>query len=312
MFDFFDMHCDTATEIFNNKAELLTNNLNISLDKSDEIAKYVQTFAFWTKNDEDVTVNRFNAFTECYSYFMKQCIKNSERVMIISDKDDLKKSTDNNKRGIILAIEGGGVIEGKIERLEKLRKNGIKLLTVTWNLKNELSGGILDEVESGITETGKEAVSEMERLGIIPDVSHISDKGFEDMCAIAKKPFVATHSNSRSECRHKRNLTDDMFKEIVKRGGIVGINLYAKFLNDSEIAEDKDIVRHIDRFLKLGGEDTVVFGTDFDGVDNKLPKGIKTLKDVNKLVTLLMENYGKETAEKILYKNAYSFFEKQL
>ena len=203
-------------------------------------------------------------------------------------------------------------ISKRSHTVEKLYKSGIKMITLTWNLKNELSGGVLDEVESGLTETGKSVIGEMERLGMIVDVSHISDKGFEDVCKTAKKPFIASHSNSRALCGHKRNLTDDMFKEIVSRGGIVGINLYSKFLSEKESSTVSDVLAHIDRFLKLGGEKTVAFGTDFDGVENQLPAELPKLENMHVMAKLLEQSYGKELAEDIMFNNANRFFLKHI
>ncbi|MBQ2945845.1 MAG: dipeptidase [Clostridia bacterium] len=312
MYNLFDLHCDTATEMFAKKQFLMSNDLNISLNQRRNIEKYIQTFAFWTKEDENTSKPRFKSFTECYAYFMKECIKNSDSVTIIADKSDLEGIKSNGKTGIILSIEGGGVLEGKPENVEKLYKSGIKMITLTWNLKNELSGGVLDEVESGLTETGKSVIGEMERLGMIVDVSHISDKGFEDVCKTAKKPFIASHSNSRALCGHKRNITDDMFKEIVSRGGIVGINLYSKFLSEKEGSTVSDVLAHIDRFLKLGGEKTVAFGTDFDGVENQLPAELPKLENMHVMAKLLEQSYGKELAEDIMFNNANRFFLKHI
>ena len=308
MFDLFDLHSDTATEIFAGGKELKNNDLNISLSQRKGIGRYIQTFAFWTQNDDDRSARRFDAFSATYSYFMKECIKNSDEVAVISDKADLGKAAESGKTGVLLAVEGGGVLEGDPAKVEKLKKCGIKLLTLTWNKANELSGGVLDENQSGLTSVGREVISEMERLGITLDVSHISDKGFEDVCGLVKKPFIATHSNSRAVCPHPRNLTDDMFREIVRRGGLVGINLFNKFLTKDGVADADCICRHIERFLKLGGEKSIAMGTDFDGVDNDLPDGISGLKDMYKLSDALVARFGSETASDIMFRNAYGFF----
>ncbi len=308
MYSLFDLHCDTATEMFEKKQFLMGNNLNVSLNQRRVIEKYIQTFAFWTKDDEITTKNRFKSFTERYSYFMKECIKNSDSITIIADRGDLESIKANGKTGILLAIEGGGVLEGNISNIEKLYKNGIKMMTLTWNRGNELSGGILDENERGLSELGREAVSEMERLKMLVDVSHISDKGFEDVCGVAKRPFIASHSNSRAVCNNKRNLTDDMFKEIVARKGLVGINLYSHFLNESGEATISDVITHIERFIKLGGEKCIAFGTDFDGVENQLPKEVNKLENMHFMAQRLTKAFGDEITKDIMFNNANRFF----
>ncbi len=308
MYSLFDLHCDTATEMFEKKQFLMSNNLNVSLNQRRVIEKYIQTFAFWTKDDEITSKNRFKAFTERYSYFMKECIKNSDSLTIIADKGDLESVRANGKTGILLAIEGGGVLEGNAGNIEKLYKNGIKMLTLTWNRGNELSGAVLDENQRGLSDFGREAISEMERLKMLVDVSHISDMGFEDVCKVAKRPFIATHSNSRSVCNNKRNLTDDMFKEIVARKGLVGINLYSNFLNESGEASLDDVVAHIERFLKLGGERCIAFGTDFDGVENQLPKEVNKLENMHFMAQRLIKEFGNELTADIMFNNANNFF----
>ena len=148
----------------------------------------------------------------------------------------------------------------------------------------------------------------VERRGIAVDVSHLNDKGFDDLVHTAKKPFIATHSNLRAVCGHKRNLPDDQFREIVRRGGIVGINFCKAFLNDDkEKAGFPDLVRHIERMLMLGGEDVIAMGSDFDGTT--VPEGMESvekLADVERY--LLKAGLGEKQTEKIMGGNACAFF----
>ena len=142
---------------------------------------------------------------------------------------------------------------------------------------------------------------------MIIDVSHLSDAGFDDVLKNVSCSFAASHSNLRSVCNHRRNLCDEHFKEIVRRKGIVGINFYKAFLNDNpEDASLSDIVKHIERMLVLGGENTICMGSDYDGCD--VVEGIRKINDIPILYDLIRKEFGRETADKIFWKNAYNFF----
>ena len=157
-----------------------------------------------------------------------------------------------------------------------------------------------------------EAIAEMERQNIIVDVSHLNDEGFADLCKIASKPFIATHSNSRAICGHSRNLTDAQFCEIRDRGGIVGLNYYRNFIVDGgETTSISDLLKHVHHFLELGGENTIALGSDFDGAD--IPGYLDSVEKVDNLYdALLADGLGKELAEKILFGNAYNFIRNNL
>ena len=148
----------------------------------------------------------------------------------------------------------------------------------------------------------------LEQNGIIIDVSHLSDKGFSDVCAVSKKPFIATHSNARKICSHKRNLLDEQIVEIIKRKGLIGLNFYHTFLNNSpKSACADDILRHAEHILSLGGENSLAIGTDFDGAEI-----ISEFDNDNKLLGLeklfLDNGFSKKLTQKIVYTNANNFF----
>ena len=149
----------------------------------------------------------------------------------------------------------------------------------------------------------------MEHNGIVVDVSHASDKLFFDVAEIATQPFIATHSNSRSVTNHRRNLTNEQFKIIKERNGIVGINFHRDFLSDNPDSASKyDLLKHIDKFLSLGGENTVCIGTDFDGCN--LPDDITGSESLAEIYeTLLKHNYKESIIRKIFYENVLNFFE---
>ncbi len=185
------------------------------------------------------------------------------------------------------------------------------MMTLTWNGPNELASGNVDP-QMGFTDFGREAVKEMERQNIIVDVSHLNDKGMEElMGGLATKPIIATHSNLRSICSHKRNLTEEMFRYIVEHKGLCGLNLLHNFVSDEPKKDSKaELFRHVYRMLELGGEDVIACGSDFDG-------GIESQMDNPALFAsfgdYMVENgINRRIADKIMFGNALHFFEENI
>ena len=157
--------------------------------------------------------------------------------------------------------------------------------------------------EKGLTDFGREVVHKMNELGMLVDVSHISDGGFYEIAKISSKPIIATHSNSRAMMNHSRNLTDDMIKVLANKGGVTGINFFHLFLSDKSESKLEDMVRHIKHIVNVGGIDVVSLGSDFDGIDSKVE--IEDISQMGKLYEpLKKEGFSEDDIEKIYYKNA--------
>ena len=184
----------------------------------------------------------------------------------------------------------------------------MRAINLVWNRDNLLCGCAASGENIGLTGAGRDFVCEAERLGIIIDVSHMSEKGFWDLCEVLNGPFMAGHSNSKKICPHPRNLTDEQFCEIVKRGGVAGINLYTEFL--AKDATLYDVIKHIEHFMSLGGEKNIALGGDLDGCDS-LPEGFGGIEDMGNLYELLLrENYREDVVRGIFYNNMYEMVEK--
>jgi len=181
-------------------------------------------------------------------------------------------------------------------------------MTLTWNSSCEIGDGADAKSPKGLTNFGKEVIAEMERQNIAIDISHASDALFYDVASLTAKPFLATHSNSRTLCGHRRNLTDEPFQVIRDRGGLVGINFVPEFLNESGIADLQDVLKHVEHFLALGGERCLAVGSDFDGIGT-LPSGITGVESIENLAEeMLRHNYSENLVHSILFDNAYHFF----
>lgn len=295
---YFDLHCDTITECSLKNKELFDNDLHISVKKTEDYSTWVQTFAIWIP-DTVRGKEAFERFLHVEKTFENQINKNN--MAFCKSSEDFESALKNNKKNIaFLSIEGSAALGGNLENLKTCYDLGVRFMTITWNGECEAAGGCKDG--RGFTDFGKEMIKKMNELSIIADISHLSDKGMEDLFSFSDKPIIATHSDSREVCDHKRNLTDDEFKEIVKRGGIVGLNLYPPFLGSTDYLK---ITEHVDRFLKLGGEKNISLGCDFDGAD--MPNGINNITDMKKIYELFVKNYGETVANAIFFDNAHKF-----
>ena len=263
--------------------------------------KCVRLFAIWT--DDKLSETEANSqFYEMYDVFKKQLDLFKDDVYRVTDR----KSLENSKVGIMLTVENCSVLNGDIRNIEKLVNLGVKVFCLTWNGESSLGYGQLEN--KGLKPFGRECIAEFEKNGAILDVSHLSEKGFYDVCELTNKPFIATHSNAKSITNHNRNLTDEQIREIINRKGLIGLNLYSVFLNNEPDKATKfDLLRHAEHILALGGEDVLAIGTDFDGAD--VITEFKNDKKLLALENLLIKNgFSTELTDKILYKNAEKFF----
>ena len=253
---YFDLHCDTITEICRKKTELSDYSGHLSIEKTKGIRLWRQCFAIFIPDDQrgDAAISYYERH---YHYFKKQMMVNSDE---ISWQRSLSEITGDQTatKAAILTVEGGCVLAGDLNRVQQLSEDGVRMITLTWNGENELGCGISSN--KGLTPFGLQAVQEMERQDIVVDVSHLSDAGLDDAISCTTRPFMASHSSSRTLCEHPRNLTDMQFSALSKKRCLVGINFSRGFLNrDSQKASYRDMIKHIDHFLGLGGEDVVAF-----------------------------------------------------
>lgn len=215
---------------------------------------------------------------------------------------------DGGKIGVIFTGEDLGVIGSDMRKLDIVFQRGVRIATLTWNHENALGfpNSMKTQVmQSGLKPFGVEVVRRMNELGMIIDVSHLSDGGFWDVARISKKPFIATHSNSREITDHPRNLTDAMIRAIANSGGVIGLNFAPHFLSDrgDDTSRIRDMLRHIRHIRSVGGSDVLAIGTDFDGIHGHLE--IDSPEKIPLLAQALIKCGMKETElEKMFYKNA--------
>jgi len=202
-----------------------------------------------------------------------QAIEKTDKIKLILNGKDIDEAKDKNILGALLSIEGGEAIEGDLSLLRVFYILGVRAMTLTWSLRNDLGDGILGSDNYGLTAFGKDVIKEMNRLGIIVDVSHLNERGFWDVIDICEKPLIASHSDCRALCNHPRNLSDEQIKAIADKGGVIGINFCPDFLRDDGNASVEDVLDHIEHIVSLVGVEHVGFGSDFDGIE-KTPFGL--------------------------------------
>ena len=313
---YFDMHCDTLYELCHQSESLKDNEkLHISLDKSAHFAHYAQFFAMFCgstemKDDADAD-HRLTVLLETAK---REISDRSNEIRLCRSGNDFAETQSKDQTAAFLTIEGADLLPSE-NALQKAWDAGVRLVTLTWNFRNRYGCSAKVDQTEGLSSLGLDFVRACEERRILLDVSHLSDAGFYDLLRHAKHPFVASHSNSRTVCPHFRNLTDEMFREIAGMGGVVGINLNPGFLRiggENTGAEIEDIVRHIDHFLDLGGEDVLCMGADWDGISS-LPRGMESVSSVTMIRDALSaRGYDEKLLDRIFYDNLADFVSRWL
>lgn len=305
----FDLHCDTMTVTGSRGITFDNRETSVALGriKNAGMKAYAQCFALFVENDDSAEAEK--EWAEHYEWFKNQMQMYADFTEQAESYEDIMRIAESGKTAAILTAENASVFGGKLSRISEMREKGCLIASLTWNGKNDLAGGAHAQ-EYGLSDFGKEAVSEMERCGMVIDVSHLSDRGLSDLLKIARRPFIATHSNSRTVLGHMRNLPDEYIREIIKRGGLIGINYFKEFLAGTGAGSDRfwlgSIAAHIEYILSLGGENAVALGSDYDGA--KVPEVIDGIDMIGNLYTYLEERFGSALTEKIFFDNAINFF----
>ena len=322
-----DMHCDTIMQLYADEQEgikscLAHNDYHIAIDKMRAGDYLCQCFAIFVNLSE--TTDAFDTANEMIDVFYRNIEANKEDIALAKSGSDIENNLEQGKMSALLTIEEGSTCGLSLAKLRNLYRLGVRMITLTWNYENGIGypnvhkrkeDGSLDVLvpeERGLTDFGMAMIKEMERLGIIIDVSHLSDGGFWDVYNNTTKPFVASHSNARAVSPHVRNLSDDMIKALALRGGVLGINYHHGFLDlkakESTVAA---MVKQISYIKNLAGIDVIGLGSDFDGIPNNLE--MADASKLSMLQTALQEaGFSEEEIEKIFYKNVLRVFKSVL
>lgn len=311
-----DCHCDTLTELYNKNASLYENEQHFDIKRQIALGGGLQFCAIYVPTE----VFRYQGglrYTLClldkYNQEIKKLHENGIDVLQVRTAEDTGNVL-KHKAATLLAIEEGGAIDGSLEALRCLYELGVRAMTLTWSNRNDIADGINEEATgSGLTLFGKQVVAEMNRLGMLVDVSHISTAGFWSVIETSTKPIIATHSNAKSLCSHPRNLNDEQIKALAQNGGLAGITFAGQFLEeDWRNACIESVYKHIDYMLNLiGNDDHIGFGSDFDGISHP-PYNIQGVQDYKPLIEYLSKYYSDETINKITHQNVINLLQKVL
>lgn len=295
---FVDAHCDTIVKLCG-RGEGLKEcpEMQLDLKRLEDYPGSVQFFAVWL--DLVYYAIPMRQTMQYIAYYYRQMEENAESIRHINTFADILRNKEQGLHSAVLSLEGGEALEGELSALEIYHRLGVRAVTLTWNHRNALADGAAENATGGgLTRFGREAVREMERLGMLVDISHISDAGFWDVEKLAQKPFIASHSNARAICPHPRNLTDDMLRALAAKGGVAGLNFYPVFLREGGRAGLEDIIRHAAHMLDVAGEDHIGLGSDWDGIETT-PEGLRHAGDMAALFGRMEQEFGFEITEKI-------------
>ena len=304
-FPVFDLHCDTALallgESMNEAGELRKNEHHIDLERASALDGYAQCFACFTtpSMQEWAKTSPVVIFERELATIQREVDRNKDLISIAYSAGEIEENRENGKMSAILTLEGTAGIGYDPELLTDLQAIGFRIASLGWNEKNPLTGSHV--TGGGLTDQGREFVKEAQRLGILIDVSHISDEGFWDIIKITQAPIVATHSNSRSVWNNSRNLTDDMFRAIVETGGVAGYNACADFTGENPTLDT--VCDHIFHFMELDPTGRhIALGGDLDGVSH-MPAGFEGVQSWPALAARLMERGMNEATVRDIYWN---------
>ena len=317
-----DMHCDTIGELW--KAEkagkpisLRSNSLHIDLEKMQKGDYLLQNFAMFVflGREKDPLVN----VLEMIDVYNRAMAENADIIGPVLKYEDIEKNRAAGKLSGMLTIEEGAVLKGNPYVVRSLYQLGVRMLTLTWNFENEIGypNTIVKAKDYdpsrhyGLKPEGIEIVREMNRVGMIVDVSHLGDDGFWDVVKYCDGPFVASHSNARAVCNHTRNMTDDMIRALADKGGVMGLNFCGDFLNPNGKSRVEDMVRHAKHIINVGGSNILGLGTDYDGIDGDLE-----LDHCDKMPLLAQEmerqSFSTQQIEKIFHGNVLRLYREVL
>ena len=299
--DLFDGHCDTILRCYLEGGGLRRQAGHLDLERRRGKGRWAQFFATFGSPEDMPGRSLWEVFLEEYALFRSEMDANADLVAFCRTGEEARAAFAAGKTAAFLSAEGAELLDCDPDKLRLAHRMGVRIVNITWNHPNALSGTNAEEPDRGLSEQGRAFVKTMGELGMLVDVSHLSDPGFWDVMEITDRPVVATHSNTRAIFPHPRNLTDAQFTAIINTNGVAGLNMYAGFLGDDP--DFDTVVSHLEHFLALGGENNVSMGGDWDGI-TQMPRGMSGIQDMEKLYEhLLRRNYSESLLEKVFYFN---------
>ncbi len=266
----------------------------------------IQVFAIFVST---FSSSRFSLALKSIDDFYQK-INKQDKIEIATSNDEIVEILNKGSKVAILSLEGAEAIEGDLFKLRTLYRLGVRVVGPTWNYANEVADGILEQRGGGFTNFGNSLIDEVNNLGMLLDVSHLSEKGFYEVLEKSKKPILASHSNCRAICNHPRNLTEDQIKSIIAVNGMIGVTFVKSFVSDQSNPTIDDLLLHIEYIAELGGINNIGLGSDFDGANT-----IQMLENASKydnLINALQKSYNNNQVEGIIGQNWLNYYKSVL
>lgn len=294
-----DGHCDVLLKLWGKGRSFTeSDELHIDLKKWKKSRVQVQAFAIFVP-DTVPNEEYFETAKEMLRIFKEEIIAPNEDIIHIKTKQDLEELKPSQK-GAILTLEGCHPIEDDLEKLRFFIDEGVRLVGLTWNNANFVSGTCVDKPEQGLTDFGKKVIEVLNEENIWVDVSHLSVPGFFDVIELADH-VIASHSNVRELNGHVRNLSDQQINALIEKDALMGITYVPTFLNEEGLATLEDIETHLSYVLDKGGSDILCLGSDFDGISTTV-KDLTSIQETNGLIKRIEEKWA-ELSEAIIGEN---------
>jgi len=241
--------------------------------------------------------NHLTYALDAFGFFEKDLESSGGEASIVTTSKDLLETISEGKLAIILAVENSDAVEGSLNVLRMLFKLGVRSIGLTHNPRSLAADGV-DESRTGggLTSFGVQLVEEMNKLGIVVDLAHISEKGFWDALEVSRKPVIVSHGNCKALCNHRRNLTDEQIIGLASKRGVIGVTFVPAFVDEKNPSISR-LLDHIDHIVEIAGVDHVGIGSDFDG-GGTLLRDVMELPEITK--RLLERGYGEYEVKKIL------------
>lgn len=316
---FVDLHCDTILEVCKDGMPIRSRSGHVNLERMQKAGYVLQTFAMFV--DWKQYPDAYARCLDMIDVFDREMAANAAVIRPVTAYRQIEENAREGRMSALLSVEEGEACSGQTERLSHLYARGVRMMTLTWNYVNGLaypnhvnSRYGTPETEHGLTEQGIACLEEMERLGILIDVSHLGDAGFADVAAHTKKPFLASHSNARTICPHVRNLTDSQMQVIARRGGVIGLNFCGDFVDPEPkggFASMEKLAQMVQYMIRVAGVESVALGSDFDGIGPELePKGCEDMPCLAEALEYYGLSHGE--VEHVCCQNALRLFREML
>lgn len=306
-----DFHCDVLYKMLLDDTLMFQASKLGSLDVTYERLKasgtVLQTFAIYIPQSMNGRLEPILESLDRFHQFVLSC----ENMVWVRTVKELDSCIRDGKIGALLSLEGVDGLNGQMSMLRILHQLGVRAAGLTWNHANWAADGAMEPRGGGLTVKGRLFVEQCNNLGIIIDVSHLSDRAFWDIAELSSQPFIASHSNAREVCEHPRNLTDEQIAAIIKAQGLIGVTYVPWFVSHAEVVTIDHLLHHIEHICELGGEHGVMLGSDFDGIDRYIV-GLSHPGELYALQEALLKRYTEQQVKQFMSENAIRFLRTNL